>query len=71
MKYWTKPAIDSLFLRFGDGMAALTILVGLTLLDLSTAALALVNVALVICWLGAAVVIVREYGRLMQARTAA
>lgn len=71
MKYWTKPAMDSLFLRLGDGMAALTILVGLTLLNLSTAALALVNVALVACWLGAAVVIVREYGRLMQARTPA
>jgi AAA family ATP:ADP antiporter len=71
MKYWTKPAMDSLFLRLGDGMAALTILVGLTLLNLSTAALALVNVVLVACWLGAALVIVREFGRLMQARTPA
>ena len=38
MKYWTKPAIDSLFLRLGDGMAALTVLVGLQLLHLSTRA---------------------------------
>src|SRR6185295_13269300 len=28
MKYRTKPAIDSLFVRLGDGMAALTVLVG-------------------------------------------
>jgi len=71
MKYWTKPAMDSLFLRLGDGMAALTILVGLQLLGLSTGTLALVNVALVGCWLCAAVVIVREYRRLMQAGTPA
>jgi ATP:ADP antiporter, AAA family len=69
MKYWTKPAIDSLFLRLGDGMAALTILVGLQLLHLPTRNLALVNVALTGCWLGAAVVIVLEYRRLMEART--
>src|SRR4029077_2661290 len=71
MKYWTKPAIDSLFLRLGDGMAALTVLVGLQLLDLPTRNLVLVNVTLVGCWLGAAVVIVREYRRLLQAHTPA
>ena len=71
MKYWTKPAIDSLFLRLGDGMAALTILVGLQLLHLPTRHLALVNVALVGCWLSAAVVIVLEYRRLMRAGTPA
>jgi ATP:ADP antiporter, AAA family len=71
MKYWTKPAIDSLFLRLGDGMAALTILVGLQLLHLPTWNFALVNVALTGCWLGAAVVIVLEYRRLMAARTPA
>jgi ATP:ADP antiporter, AAA family len=67
MKYWTKPAIDSLFLRLGDGMAALTVLVGLQILDLPTRDLALVNVALAACWLGAAVVIVLDYRRLMPA----
>ena len=67
MKYWTKPAIDSLFLRLGDGMAALTVLVGLQVLDLPTRDLALVNVGLVACWLGAAVVIVLDYRRLMPA----
>ena len=66
MKYRTKPAIDSLFLRLGDGMAALTVLVGLQLLHLPTWNIALVNVTLVGCWLGAAVVIVIEYRHLMQ-----
>ena len=67
MKYSTKPAIDSLFQRLGDGMAALTVLVGLQVLDLPTRDLALVNVALVACWLGAAVVIVLDFRRLMPA----
>ena len=71
MKYWTKPAIDSLFLRLGDGMAALTVLVGLQLFHLSTRGLALVNVTLVGFWLAAAIVIVRDHRRLMQARTPA
>jgi len=63
MKYRTKPAIDSLFVRLGDGMAALTVLVGVQMLDLPTRDLFLVNVVLVTCWLAAAVVIVREHRR--------
>ncbi len=31
MKYKAKPAIDSLFVRLGDGLAALTVLVGVQL----------------------------------------
>ena len=65
MKYWTKPAIDSLFVRLGDGMAALTVFVGVQLVELTTTALCLVNVALVACWLPAAIAIVREHRRLM------
>jgi len=67
MKYWTKPAIDTLFMRLGDGMAALTVFVGSQILDLSTVWLSLLNVALVVFWLCAAVVIVRDHTRLMQA----
>ena len=65
MKYRTKPAIDSLFVRLGDGMAAVTILVGVQMLDLSTRALLLVNVILVTLWLAAARVIVHEHRRWM------
>jgi AAA family ATP:ADP antiporter len=66
MKYRTKPAIDSLFVRVGDGMAALTIFVGVQLLALSTQTLLLLNVVLVTCWLAAARVIVREHRRWTQ-----
>src|SRR5262249_42171503 len=61
------PAIDSLFPRLGDGMAALTVLIGLQLLQLTTRSLVLVNVVLVACWLAAAIAIVREFRRLTQA----
>ena len=67
MKYKTKPAIDSLFVRLGDGMAALTVFVAMKLFDLSTQGLCLVNVALVACWLPAAIAIVREYRHLLPA----
>jgi AAA family ATP:ADP antiporter len=66
MKYWTKPAIDALFVRLGDGMAALTVLVGFTILELTDQNLFLVNVALVGSWLVAALVIVRENQRWTQ-----
>lgn len=66
MKYWTKPAIDALFVRLGDGMAALTVLVGFQILALSDRDLFLVNVALVTGWLAAAMVIVRENHRWTQ-----
>jgi ATP:ADP antiporter, AAA family len=68
MKYRAKPAIDSLFVRLGDGFAALTVLVGVHFLDLSTQTLFLVNVALVLTWLVLSVGIVRTYGRMMAAQ---
>jgi AAA family ATP:ADP antiporter len=64
MKYKAKPVVDSLFVRLGDGFAALTVMLGVHLFDLSTRSFFLVNVALVLVWLGAALVIVREHGRL-------
>ncbi|HXK21548.1 MAG TPA: hypothetical protein VMS55_02605 [Myxococcota bacterium] len=67
VKYRTKPAIDSLFVRLGDGMAALTIFVGYQLLSLSAQAFCLLNVVLVMCWLPAAIVIVRMHRRRMPA----
>ena len=64
MKYRAKPAIDSLFVRLGDGFAALTVLIGVHFLDLSTQALFFVNVALVVTWLVLSVGIVRAYARM-------
>src|SRR5262249_31298617 len=60
MKYQAKPAIDSLVVRFGDGLAALTVLVGIHVLDVSTRTFLLVNVVLVIGWLAASLVMLRE-----------
>jgi len=64
MKYKTKPVVDSLFVRLGDGCAAVTVLLGVRFLHLSTQSFFLVNVTLVLGWLVAALVIVREYGLL-------
>jgi AAA family ATP:ADP antiporter len=64
MKYKAKPVVDSLFVRLGDGFAALTVLLGVQFLQLSTRDFFYINVALVIAWLGTAVVVVREYRRL-------
>ena len=66
MKYKGKPTIDSLFVRLGDGIAALTVLVGVQILTLSTRSFFVLNVGLVIVWIGLAVVIVREYRRLSE-----
>jgi len=64
MKYRAKPAIDSLFVRLGDGLAALTVLIGVHFLDLSTRSLFMVNVTLVVAWLVLSVAIVRGYSRM-------
>jgi len=67
MKYRAKPAVDSLFVRMGDGLAALTVLVGVHFLDLSTRSLFIVNIAIVIAWLAVSVFVVREHKRLAAA----
>jgi ATP:ADP antiporter, AAA family len=64
MKFRAKPAIDSLFVRLGDGFAALTVLVGEHFLELSTQSYFVVNAVLVITWLVLALSIVRSYSRM-------
>ena len=61
VKYKSKPAIDSLFARFGDGLAAVTVLIGVQLLHASTQAFFAVNVSLVVVWLAFAVRVIREH----------
>jgi AAA family ATP:ADP antiporter len=61
LKFKCKPAIDSLFARIGDGMAALTVLVGVHVLQLSTAKFFAFTVALIVVWLVFTRVIVREH----------
>jgi len=64
MLYKGKPTIDTLFVRAGDGMAALTALVGIQILALATDTLFVVNVFLVLCWLGVAWAVIRQHRRL-------
>jgi AAA family ATP:ADP antiporter len=64
MKFKAKPAIDTLFVRCGDGLAALTVLVGVQFLSLSTNLFFAFNVALVIVWIAGAIVVIREHRRL-------
>ena len=68
MKYKAKPVVDSLFVRLGDGFAALTVLLGVQVLHLSTQHFFYVTVVLVVGWLVAATVIVREHRRLTAER---
>ena len=64
MKYKGKPAIDSFFVRTGDGLAALTVLVGVQFLALETKTFFAFNVFLVVVWLLASVAVVREHAQL-------
>jgi AAA family ATP:ADP antiporter len=63
-KYKAKQAIDTLFVRAGDVLSALLVLVGTTWLMMKTEQFALVNVVLVLIWIGVVVLIGRHYGRL-------
>ena len=69
MKFVGKPAIDTLYVRLGDGLAAITVLVGVQLLALSKSAFFGFNVALVLCWLVVGFLLVREHRRASNAET--
>jgi AAA family ATP:ADP antiporter len=68
MKYKGKPAIDTLYVRMGDGLAALTVLVGVEMLTLSTRQFFIFNVILVIAWLGFTIMLIQEYRKADSAR---
>ena len=61
MKFHGKPAIDTLYVRLGDGLAAVTVLVGVHLLALSTQSFFVFNVSLVICWLAFTLMLIAEH----------
>ncbi len=69
-KYKGKPTIDTLFVRIGDGIAALTVLVGIGLLALPTSYFFILNVGLVLVWIALAFVVIREHRRLSEAADA-
>jgi AAA family ATP:ADP antiporter len=64
LTFQAKPTIDTLFARFGDGLAALTVMFGVHALTLSVSSFAGINVALIGVWLLLAVWIVREHRKL-------
>jgi len=70
MKFRGKPAIDTLYVRLGDGLAAITVLLGVHLLALSTGQFFVFNVFLVLCWLVAGVLLVKEHRRATEAGNA-
>lgn len=66
MKYRAKPAIDTFFVRGGDGLAAATVLVGVQLLDLTTRGFFAFNITLGLLWLGLAAYVARDHARLVR-----
>ena len=64
-KLKTKPAIDSLFARAGDGFSALTIGVGVQLLHLPNAGFFAFTVGLVVIWLLLSLIVVRDHSQLV------
>jgi AAA family ATP:ADP antiporter len=63
-KYKAKQAIDSFFVRAGDMLQAVVVFGGTTV-ALGTSGYALVNLTLVLVWLGLAAAIAREHKRLV------
>ncbi|MGR9071940.1 MAG: NTP/NDP exchange transporter [Gammaproteobacteria bacterium] len=63
MKFQGKPAIDTLYVRVGDGLAAITVLVGVQFLALSVKQFFIFNVSLVLLWLIFGILLVREHGK--------
>lgn len=64
MLYQAKTTIDTLFVRVGDGLAALTVLIGTRLVSLNLFDFLVINIVLIVAWLAVAVFLVRENRRL-------
>ena len=67
-KYKGKPAIDSLFVRIGDGLAALTVLVGVQVLSLSNSGYFAFTVFLTLAWLVGGAYVARKHRELSSCR---
>jgi len=71
MIYKAKTAVDTLFVRMGDGMAALSVLAIAQIFQLPLKRFILFNVSLVLLWGMAASIIVRENRRLVRVTASA
>jgi len=68
--YRGKPAIDTLWVRMGDGLAAATALVGVQALDLATDSYFAFNSVLVLVWLVLSFDVIRRHRRLAEEASA-
>jgi AAA family ATP:ADP antiporter len=68
MLYQAKPTVDTLFVRLGDGLAALTILIGTRIVPLSNEAFLAINIVLVFVWIGLTLFLVKEHRRWVRDR---
>lgn len=64
MIYKAKSAIDTLCVRFGDGLAALTVLVGTRVFAVEVEAFMLFNMLLIAFWFFMALLVVKEHRRI-------
>jgi len=71
MKFKCKPAIDTVFVRLGDGLAAATVWFGSNIIIFSNQDYFKLNVVLVLIWLWAAVVFIREHRKMAEENAAA
>lgn len=60
MLYQAKTVIDTLFVRVGDGLAAITVLIGTRLMSLDLGNFLVINIVLIFVWLGLALFLARE-----------
>jgi AAA family ATP:ADP antiporter len=67
VKYKAKAAVDTLFVRFGDGFAALTVFVLINQLRLSVRSLFILNIGLALAWIVLGFVVVRQHRVLSEA----
>lgn len=63
MLYQAKPTVDTLFVRLGDGMAALTILIGTRIFALGNLGFVIINILLVLVWISISTYLHREHER--------
>lgn len=61
MLYQAKPTVDTLFVRLGDGLAALTILIGTHVFHLGNFGFVIFNILLVLVWIGVSTYLYREH----------
>lgn len=71
MKFRGKPAIDTLYVRLGDGLAAVTVLVGVQFLAMATRTYFVFNVSLVLLWVLFTILLIREHRKASQVISAA